>query len=111
MPADTITLASTSRYRGTRLFQGAVSAVLEFGVYKPPEQFDTPRGDETTHVVTQDEVGFLDAIAAREYGVEYESVGWVFSRMNGIVDPETDMYPGQVLLVPSIDLVRQYAQS
>lgn len=60
------------------------------------------------HRVKVNEVGFLDLIATKFYGAGNEKDAWIIAQANAIVVWDRDMYPGQVLYIPSQSSVLQF---
>lgn len=58
------------------------------------------------HTVVQVEIGDLPRIAWKYY--RNINGWWIIGQYNGIVDPWLDMYPGQVLEIPSLDSINDY---
>lgn len=79
------------------------------GPLQPPPEFDTPSRNWVLHVVQEHEVGFPDILAVTYYGKGSEPLWWVICLVNGVVDPDLDIIPGQRLLIPPRDLVARYA--
>lgn len=98
--ADKITLSRTSRYKDTPAYNAG--GVVEFGLWEAPPEFvasGLPTGVRL-HTVLAHEVGFLDLIAIKYYGDGSEVLWWTIAQANGIIDPETEMVPGQKLKIP-----------
>jgi hypothetical protein len=83
--------------------------------FVPPVEFATFLGGQTPatgtyslYTVTREDVGFPDRIAYLCYGANQEIHWWVIAMVNGILDPETDLFPGQRLIVPSYALLQQF---
>lgn len=98
--SDTITLSRTNRYKDTPAFK--VGSNVEFGLWEAPPEFlasAQPTGVRL-HTVRLHEVGFLDIIAVMYYGDGFENMWWTIAAANGIIDPETEMYPGLKLKIP-----------
>ena len=103
----TIRIATSSRYRSTSLHQDV--DLLQYGTYQPPAEFeDVSPGNYATYVVAVQDVGFLDKIAVRFYGPGTEAYWWVICRVNGIVDVETDLWPGRKLVIPPLSAVSAF---
>lgn len=97
--ADTISLAGTSRYKDTVIFRTPDNRVVP-GLMEPPSEFDPNQEDERVHIVEESEIGFLDSIAIRYYGPGLESLWWGIALANGLVDVETELYPGDAIVIP-----------
>ncbi len=101
-----LTLSNLSRYKDTAVFDEA--GALEFGLAEPAPEFEALPLGARQHRVKQNEVGFLDIIAATYYGVGYETMWWVIAQANGMLDPETEMYAGMSLAIPPRSAVVQF---
>lgn len=102
-----IVTTSSSRYRRTPLLNE--DGLYFYGPYIPPTEFDQAYPSGTiTHLVSIQEVGFLDKIAVRYYGPGNEGLWWAICRVNGIIDVETDMWPGLKLTIPTIQIAKLF---
>lgn len=97
---------SDSRYKDT--YVRVTSSTAELGLWNPPLEFRTPKADWKTHVVRQNEVGFLDILAVQYFGSGMETLWWVIAQANGMVDPDAEMYAGMKLRVPTREDVLAY---
>lgn len=93
----------TNRYLFTRahMDESATPPRVAIGRWRPPDI------DLTTvqqHVVSQPEVGCLDAVAYNYYGIE--ELWPIIAFYSNIRNPFTDMYPGQVLVIPSLAAIK-----
>lgn len=104
--ASNISLSNFSRYKDTAVYADS-DGVTRFALWEPPKEFVSV-SNPTLHRVTQDEIGFLDGIAVRYYGIGYERLWWVILQANGLIDPEREIYPGQVLVIPPRTAVQQF---
>ncbi len=106
MPKSSVTLSNLSRYKDTRIFDEGGD--LEFELQTQPDEFNNiPQGSQT-HVVRSHEVGFLDIVAVRYYGVGYERMWWSIAQANNIINPESEMYPGMELVIPGRDRLTSF---
>jgi nucleoid-associated protein YgaU len=96
--ADVIGIPSGSRYKDTPVYDSADGPV--FALMEPPEEFVRPQSSFQFHRVKRSEIGFLDLLASRYYGQGQEDLWWAIALANAMVDPEKDMYVGQVLVIP-----------
>jgi hypothetical protein len=103
---STILVSNISRYKDTPIYQDPDTT--RFALWVPPAEFQAPQVGWLTHRVAPNEVGFLDSIAVRYYGAGYESLWWVLQQANGLLDPESEMVPGMVLLIPPRTVVQQF---
>lgn len=99
-------MAIRSRYKDTYVANTSEGTVL--ALWHPPVEFQKVKDNWRTHTVRQNEVGFLDILAARYFGAGMEQLWWVIAQANGIVDVDADMYPGQRLRIPSRDEVMSF---
>lgn len=104
--AATIDLPQASRYKDTPLFSGTRGP--EFGLMEPPAEATQVSPDYTTHRVRSHEVGFLDILAVRYYGLGNERLWWFLALSNAIIDTESEMFVGQELLIPPRSLALQF---
>lgn len=81
------------------------------GLWMYPPEVDDKTGDGVTHFVSSMDVGFLDRVACRHYGSGFEMAWWALCRANGVIDPETDTYPGMKLYVPDVSRFLSYIRS
>jgi len=103
----TVALPLDSRYKDS--FSYVDNGAVVIGPMQPPPEFSRVSPRWTIHTVTSREVGFPDIIASRYYGDGSEKFWWVICLVNGIVNPDTDLYPGQKLSIPPQDLVTSFA--
>lgn len=107
MPA--INSASSSRFRDTALYVSQDTGTYFYGPYIPPVEFDQEFPNATiTHLVASHEVGFMDKIAVKYYGEGNEALWWSICRLNGIVDVESGMWTGQILVVPTKSVAQYF---
>lgn len=93
-----LTLSRLSRYKDTPAFDAG--GEVEFGLWEKPAEFtDLPTGARL-HTVRSNEIGMLDMIAVIYFGDGYEEMWWAIAEANGIINPETEMYPGMKLVIP-----------
>ncbi len=102
-----ITLSSLSRYKDTPVYTAA-DGTPEFALWEAPVEFTEDRANYRQHRVKKNEIGILDLLAVRYFGPGHESLWWVIALVNGMVDPETEMYVHQVLLIPPRDAVIEF---
>lgn len=105
--SDFIELSSLSRYKDTPAYNEG--GLPEFCLFEAPDEFVDPADGYRTHHVSQSEVGFLDVVCVRYYGFGYEHLWWSVALVNGIIDPESEMYPGMSLVIPPKNLIVQFA--
>lgn len=98
MTTEILSLEPSSRYKDTPVYDEGGN--VEFALWTPPEEFITTDRRARLHRVSQPEIGFLDMVAAREWGEGYEQFWWVIAQANALIDPETEMYAGMVLVIP-----------
>ena len=103
----TLNLSILSRYKDTPVYVSATGKP-EFALFEAPIEFTEGREDYREHRLRKFEVGMLDKLAVRYFGAGYESMWWVIALVNGMVDPEVEMFSGQVLLIPSREAVLEY---
>jgi hypothetical protein len=95
----TVTISTSSRYKDTPVYvQGGEP---EFALWEPPPEFSGIKKGYRTHLVKSHEVGFLDIIAVTYYGPGSEHLWWVIAQTNALIDIDRDMFPGQILYIPS----------
>ncbi len=101
---------NTDRTKDTRVFDDRDGNGDQFGLMALPSEFAiTPDRLFKRHCVRQFEVGFLDLIANLYYGPGNEPLWWMIALVNGFIDPELDMYPGQIVLIPPVSLVSTFS--
>jgi len=96
----TIAIRSDSRYKDTPVYATDDGKPF-FSLLEPPEEFTVRQSDFQFHRVASHEIGFLDQLAVRYYGPGEENLWWAIALANNILDPELEMFTGQVLTVPS----------
>lgn len=96
---DFINISTNSRYKDTIAYQG--DRGVEYGLWAAPDEFNEQSTGDAEHIVAEDEVGFLDKLAVDYYGEGYEVYWWAIAQQNGIIDPEAEMFPGQILRIPA----------
>lgn len=94
----TLSLPVGCRYKDTRVYIDP-DKVTSFALMEAPPEL-VASVDDIIHEVTQNEVGFLDKLAATYYGFGYEHLWWVIALVNGVIDPEGELAPGTRLRVP-----------
>lgn len=100
------TISNYSRYKDTPVYQDP--DMIRFANWRMPKEFvATPQGS-IMHRVASCEVGFLDQIAVRYYGTNNELLWWAIAQANAMIDPETEMYPGQMIVIPPRASVQQF---
>lgn len=63
--------------------------------------------NEAKFIVNAQDVGRPDLMAQRVLGTQ--ELWWVLLKYNDIDDPWNELYPGQVLKIPSVTSVQSYA--
>jgi nucleoid-associated protein YgaU len=106
MASNSFSLPASTRYKDTAAY--ATTEGAKFALWEPPPEFTEPSEDARLHSVRKHEVGFLDLLARRYYGDGYESMWWAIALANAIIDPEIDMKPGDVLVIPPRSAVLSY---
>jgi len=99
MMANTLTLSAQSRYKDTDVYTTDTYG-RQFALWEAPSEFSESYEDARLHEVKKFEIGMLDKIAVTYYGPGQEVMWWVIAQANGLIDPETDMYVGQKLVIP-----------
>ena len=94
-----IDLPQASRYKDTPLFLDPDEEQPVFALQEPPAEFNDTT-DFAVHRVRSREIGFLDQVAVRHYGVGNEILWWSIASANGMIDPENEMFAGQEIFVP-----------
>lgn len=103
-----IKVSKTSRYVGTDLYRvsdsfGYPTNNFYFGVWRRPV-IDVESDDQSvSHTVQEHELGRLDLLAHRYYGDPL--LWWVIADANHIIDQFTEINAGDVIIIPSIDVV------
>lgn len=103
-----IDISAMSRYKDTLAYDDQDGIGPRFGVFTPPAEFTDSETGWRVHVVRQHEVGVLDLLAQRYFGDGYEAMWWCIALANGIIDPESDMSPGQKLWIPPASTVSSF---
>lgn len=103
--ARSLLLRKTSRYKDTDLYRESDGSLV-FGLYSTPEKIFERKMIPSRHVVAENDINALDNLALDYYG--NEELWWVLALVNGIIDPEIDMYAGQELEIPARATVMQY---
>lgn len=104
--ADFITLSNTSRYKDTKVFDGDRGS--EFGLWEAPVEFTQQDDGYVLHRIAGHEVGFLDILAVQYYGEGYEILWWSIALANGIIDPEQELEPNDVIQIPPRSAALQF---
>jgi len=109
MSTQQIQLSNYSMYKDTPVYLDPDN-VIRFALWVPPAEFLSGQQGvgATNHTVVSAEVGFLDLIAFKYYGPGYERMWRAIMQANAMTNPETDMYPGQVLTIPPRSSVQQF---
>ena len=102
----TVQLPKFSRYKDTPVFNGTRGP--EFGLWEPPPEAYAEDRAYRVHRIQQREVGFLDMIAVRYYGLGNEALWWFIAQANAILDPEKEMRVGGTLVIPPRNLAIQF---
>ena len=103
-----------SRYKDTPLVRIADSpgseVFITYDQFVPPQEFASKLNANqfTVYTVSRMDVGFPDRIAWLCWGAGMEPYWWIIAMVNGIIDPETDLFPGQQLLVPVSSLLQLF---
>jgi len=105
--AETVSLLKTSRFKDTAIFRAEVDKVITALIEVPPEFYQTDPNSKR-HTLAQHEIGFLDRLAVAYYGEGFESLWVAVAFANGVTDPEFDLQPGDVLVIPPRPLVMQF---
>lgn len=104
---DFIDIPKESRYKDTPVYAGTRGS--EFALLEPPVEAIQEDSGYATHRVRSHEVGFLDVVAVRHYGLGRERLWWFLALSNAIIDSEVDMFVGQELLIPRRSFVTQFS--
>lgn len=105
--ANKVSISNFSRYKDTPIYVDS-DGETRFALQVPPAEFQDPQLGWGTHRVEQHEVGFLDYIAVKHYGNGYEKLWWVIAQANAMLDPESEMKAGMVLVIPPRTVVQQF---
>lgn len=99
-------LSKSSRYTDTDLIQS--DSKEYFVIWKRVQEITDSEESLSflEHTVTAPEVGCLDLLADRYYN--NEKLWWFIAAFNNIIDPVSEMYPGQVLKVPPLLFVQSF---
>lgn len=97
-------MSFSDRYKDTDIFT-APNGQAQYAPFRLPLEFENPAGMQS-YRVNRDEVGFLDLVALNSFG--QEDLWWVIAWVNGMVDPEAEMFPDQVLSIPPRSAVTQF---
>jgi len=92
-------IASSSRYRNTRLYKDLTLNKVYFGSWRPPNVIE--RLPSTIHIVVADEMNRPDLISFRVYS--RSDLFWAIAMRNGVLMPITDLTKGQSLQCPHIE--------
>lgn len=96
-----VRLSTESRYKLTGVFEDRSRATgPEFDLMSVLSDFFRVEDDFRVHRVSQADVGFPERIAVRFFGPGSETLWWTIAYLNAIVDPETDLKPGDAIVVP-----------
>jgi hypothetical protein len=82
--------------------------MIRFANWVMPLEFVTTPIGSIMHRVASFEVGFLDILSVRYYGANNEILWWVIQEANAMIDPEQEMYPGQMIVIPPKASVQQF---
>lgn len=112
IPAKTIRLHPTSRYRNTRVYSDTKSSddpttVVFFGTWRPPRIVETR--PPIQHWVAPDEIHRPDLISFRVYG--NPELFWAIAMRNNWMLPIADIQVGRMLLCPHLDDIQQALNS
>jgi len=97
--AETIGISVRSRYKDTDVYSGTTEP--EFGLFTEPEEFVEDDGSWKRHRVLPQDIGNLDALAVRYFGIGYEGLWWAIAMANAMINPEEEMVAGDVIVIPS----------
>ena len=97
-----------SRYKDTPIDTDPAQDTFYDLFVVPPEFVDPTTTAFQRYVIQANDVGFPDLIAARQYGFGNEDLWWIIALLNGIIDPETELQPGTLLLIPPLSLVQAF---
>lgn len=81
-----------------------IATVLVDGAYEK-DYLNTPllefrlRNESTRYVIKDDDASGFDLPAYRSYGIE--EVWWVLALINDVIDPMSDYFVGQVIVIPA----------
>lgn len=96
-----------SRFKDTPTFNGDRGEY--FGLMEPPDElFNADPSDYILYAIEPADVGFPDRITTNVFGDGYEDLWWAVTLLNGIIDPETEMYAGRIIRVPNRGLILQF---
>jgi hypothetical protein len=79
-----------------------------FGLMPKLDDFFTLGDEYQTYRLTQADIGFLDHLMTKFHGLGNEDLWWSVAYANAVVDPETDLESGDVVVVPSDALVSSW---
>lgn len=112
-----VRVSNRSRYKLNRAFRNARRdprlpernlGGVEFGLLPVLIDFEQAGSDFQVHRVRQQDIGFLDLLAVRFYGAGFEDFWWAIAYANAIIDPESEMFVGQSLVIPSREAVTTF---
>jgi hypothetical protein len=103
----TIAVDVVDRYKDTPV--GTWPRGPAYGLFNLPIEFDGVPVGSRSHVVTEGDAGFLDAIAAQYYGPGRETLWWVIAVANNVVDVEAEVVAGVTLRIPPLSVVQAFA--
>jgi len=99
-----------NRYIKTKIFVDdfVKPNVQRYGIWVVPHIIKNPdvplKTDQyTNYTVAMGDIGRMDLLAHKFYGDS--TLWWVIAYYSGVKNPLTDMYVGQVLVIPSSELV------
>jgi hypothetical protein len=92
------TLDPESRYKDTNILSNIPSGKYRFEMWERPAELANMTLNSTRYIVHQHELGRLDLLAWNFY--DNVKLWWIIAAVNDIVNPLTDMYEGQILIIP-----------
>ena len=105
----TLQVRRDSRYKKATAHSG--DRGTEFSLLPVLEDFYSLGSQYRVHVVEDLDIGFLDRVAVRYYGPGNERFWWAIAYANAIVDQESDLTPGQILVVPPREAIQSFITS
>lgn len=104
-----INVEDHSRYKDTELLQESAdpnSPLFWNPIWKGPAEFQVRDIGQSVHIIRQQDIGNLDALAFEFYGDE--RLWWVIAYANDIFNPVTDLKVGDRIVIPQQSVVRDY---
>lgn len=97
----------SDRYKDTKFYDDGDGRYTQ-GPWQLPPEFEKIDDSWDVHIVRQHEVGFFDTIAVRYFGDGMESFWWIIAHVNGIMNIENDVKPGDKIRIPPRQLVESF---